>query len=58
MPANLERCVAKVRAQISRGDLPKDSNPWAICVSTLKKAGTIKKAKKGSKHRWVRGKGK
>ena len=52
MPQVLESCVRKVQAGISSGKYPKGSSAWAICVSQLKKAGTIKKNPKGSVHQW------
>ena len=52
MPKILDDCVKKVKAQIAKGELPKGSNAYAICIATLRKAGKIKKAPKGAKDRW------
>ena len=30
------RCVEAVQAKINKGDLPEDSDPWAICQSKIK----------------------
>jgi len=31
-----ERCVIKVKAKIRKGQLPKKSNPYAICIAKVK----------------------
>ena len=52
MPKQLTDCVKSVQKDIDAGRLPKGSSAWAICVSRLRKAGTIKKNPKGSAHQW------
>ena len=45
MPKVLTDCVKHVQAQINAGKLPKGSSAWGICISKLRKAGTIKRGK-------------
>jgi len=49
MPKILDDCVKDVQSKIDKGELPKGSNAWAVCISRLRQAGLI--IQKGK--RWI-----
>jgi len=41
MPKILEDCVRDVQAKIKKGELPKGSSAYGICISSLRESGKI-----------------